>query len=64
VAVQALQGLSLAVLREAVVDAELESQAAVLEQLPQIHARYVQAVATPGAAVLAARALTPASTPS
>jgi LAS superfamily LD-carboxypeptidase LdcB len=48
VAVGALQVLSLEVLREAIAQADMPGQQAVLARLPELYERYVLAVDTPG----------------
>ncbi|MBC7983468.1 MAG: M15 family metallopeptidase [Candidatus Obscuribacterales bacterium] len=47
VALPALEALSLAVLRRALVDAELEGKAHILARLPEIYTRYLLAVDSP-----------------
>jgi LAS superfamily LD-carboxypeptidase LdcB len=59
----ALAALDAAVLREALAGAELGGKDIVLERLPELHARYVAAVATPPPAALAAAAVNPAARP-
>jgi LAS superfamily LD-carboxypeptidase LdcB len=53
VATAALQALTIDVLSEALREVELQGAEAVWPQLAEIHARYVRAVATPGARALA-----------
>jgi LAS superfamily LD-carboxypeptidase LdcB len=60
----ALPALTLAVLAAAIAQAELAGGAVVQRQLPEIHARYVCAVAQPPAAALAAVRINPAARPS
>jgi LAS superfamily LD-carboxypeptidase LdcB len=61
VAAAAMQALTIDVLSEALRDVALAGAEAVQPQLEQIHARYVRAVATPGARALA---FSPGSRPS
>jgi hypothetical protein len=61
IAAEALQALTIDVLSEALRDVELAGAEAVWPQLHEIHARYVRAVATPGARALA---FSPGSRPS
>jgi LAS superfamily LD-carboxypeptidase LdcB len=63
VAAPALAALSLEVLGEALAGIELGGREIVLARLPELHARYVAAVATPGVTVLAAEKLSPAARP-
>ncbi|HEY3808754.1 MAG TPA: D-alanyl-D-alanine carboxypeptidase family protein, partial [Steroidobacteraceae bacterium] len=65
----ALRALTVDVLREALDGVDLAGAEAVGPQLPEIHARYVQAVATPSKLALAAprlatRRVSPATRPS
>jgi LAS superfamily LD-carboxypeptidase LdcB len=60
----ALEALTEQVLGEALLGAGLEAEELVLGQLPQIYQRYVRNVDPVSAAALAAKALTPPSTPS
>ncbi len=64
VAMPAMQALSLAVLREALAGAGLESEDEVMRRLPQLYERYVCTVAPVPAAALAATAISRASRPS
>lgn len=50
-------------LAQTLADAPLQGRQIVLQLLPQIHARYVRAVATPSASVLAAARLESSATP-
>ncbi len=63
VAVPALAALSVELLRAALADADLDGGAIVSALLPQLHRRYVAAIATAPAAALAASALSRAATP-
>jgi LAS superfamily LD-carboxypeptidase LdcB len=60
----ALPALTLAVLADALRNVELAGAGVVRAQLPDIHARYVRAVASPSAIALAAPRLNPAARPS
>jgi LAS superfamily LD-carboxypeptidase LdcB len=60
----ALPALTVAVLAAALATAELAGGTVVRRQLEAIHARYICAVAQPGAAALAAARLSPAARPS
>jgi LAS superfamily LD-carboxypeptidase LdcB len=64
VADAALPALTVAVLAAALAEVELAGWAVVHQQLADIHARYVCAVAQPAAAALAAARLNPAARPS
>jgi LAS superfamily LD-carboxypeptidase LdcB len=55
----ALPALTVAVLEQALTGVELAGAEVVLQRLPEIHARYVCAVATPSVAALASRAARP-----
>ena len=61
---RALPALTVEVLAAALSDVELAGAAVVRRQLRDIHARYVCAVAQPGAAALAGSRLNPATRPS
>ena len=59
IAAAALPALTVAVLEQALAGVELAGADVVLRCLPEIHARYVCAVAMPSAAALASRAARP-----
>ena len=63
VAGPALGALSLPVLEEALAGAELAGREIVIERLPDLHARYVAAVAHPNAAALAAAGISRGARP-
>lgn len=63
-AVAALEQLTVDVLAAALQDSGLDGAAAVFSRLPELHQRYVRAVAAPAAAALRAEALNRATTPS
>jgi LAS superfamily LD-carboxypeptidase LdcB len=60
----ALQDLTLAVLQQALSNVDLGGADAVMQQLADIHARYVAAVAAPSATALAYAPVSPAARPS
>jgi hypothetical protein len=63
VAGPALAALTVELLAEALVGADLRGREALEPRLPELHRRYVTAVAEPPAAALAAASLNPATTP-
>jgi LAS superfamily LD-carboxypeptidase LdcB len=63
VAMPALSAVTVNVLFDALKGAELDGSATVMKQLPEIHGRYVAAVATPPAAALAAAVFSRATRP-